>query len=100
MSLHNAEVRIETTNACNAACVMCPREKMDRLEGAMSMDLFRRIVSESKALGAERVLYGTDYPADMANHQNCREIPGMSRLEEKQQNQILIENVRKLYQIT
>ncbi len=53
-----------------------------------------------KTLGAERVLYGTDYPADMANHQNCREIPGMSRLEEKQQNQILIENVRKLYQIT
>ena len=30
MRLANPEVRIENTNACNARCVICPREKMTR----------------------------------------------------------------------
>lgn len=58
MKLTNPEVRIETTNICNAACVMCPREKMDRLEGVMDMALFKKIVDESKALGATNVFLG------------------------------------------
>ena len=53
-----------------------------------------------KTLGSERVLYGTDYPADMGYHQNCHEIPGLDRLEEKQKKEVLIENVSKLFQIT
>lgn len=58
MKLTNPEVRIETTNICNAACIMCPREKMDRLEGVMDMRLFKRIVDESKSLGATNVFLG------------------------------------------
>ena len=58
MKLTNPEVRIETTNICNATCIMCPREKMDRLEGIMDMDLFKRIVDECKALGATSVFLG------------------------------------------
>ena len=40
------EVRVENTNHCNASCVICPREKMTRPKGFMSLDLFRRIVDE------------------------------------------------------
>ena len=40
------EVRVENTNHCNASCVICPREKMTRPKGFMSIDLFRRIVDE------------------------------------------------------
>lgn len=58
MKLTNPEVRIETTNICNATCIMCPREKMDRLEGVMEMDLFKKIVDESKSLGASAVFLG------------------------------------------
>ncbi|MEC7641416.1 MAG: radical SAM/SPASM domain-containing protein [Nitrospinota bacterium] len=58
MKLTNPEVRIETTNICNATCIMCPREKMDRLEGIMDMDLFKRIVDECKDLGATSVFLG------------------------------------------
>lgn len=58
MKLLNPEVRIETTNICNATCIMCPREKMDRIEGVMDMDLFKKIVDESKALGAKAVFMG------------------------------------------
>jgi len=38
--LEHPEVRIETTNHCNAACVMCPREKMTRPKTTMSIDHF------------------------------------------------------------
>ncbi len=58
MKLTNPEVRIETTNICNASCIMCPREKMDRLEGVMDMKLFKKIVDESKSHGATNVFLG------------------------------------------
>ena len=58
MHLTNPEIRIETTNACNATCLMCPREKMDRLEGVMDMKLFKKIVKQGKAFGAKRVFLG------------------------------------------
>ena len=50
-----------------------------------------------KTLGAERVVYGTDYPADMGYHQPAREIPGLSRLSEADQDMILFGNAKKLY---
>ena len=50
-----------------------------------------------KTLGAERIVYGTDYPADMGNHQPAREIPGLSRLPEAEQEMILSANATKLY---
>jgi aminocarboxymuconate-semialdehyde decarboxylase len=50
-----------------------------------------------KTLGADRILYGTDYPANMGNHQPAREIPGLSRLSGKDQEKILFGNATKLY---
>ena len=58
MILTNPEIRIETTNACNATCVMCPREKMERPEGIMEMGLFQKIVLQCLELGAERIFLG------------------------------------------
>jgi aminocarboxymuconate-semialdehyde decarboxylase len=52
-----------------------------------------------KTLGADRVAYGTDYPADMANMQTAREIPGLSRLSEADQEKILFGNAKKLYRL-
>jgi len=39
-------VRIESTNACNADCAICPRRKMTRPVGFMNMDLYRRLIEE------------------------------------------------------
>jgi MoaA/NifB/PqqE/SkfB family radical SAM enzyme len=41
---------IETTNFCNAKCIMCPHEKMNREKGYMSWKLFKKIIKECKAL--------------------------------------------------
>ncbi len=44
-----AVVRIETTNACNARCVICPHQKMNRPIRQMDDALFGRIVDECAA---------------------------------------------------
>ncbi len=44
-------IQIEATNLCNARCVFCPRDRMERKQGVMDMALFRRIVDQSAALG-------------------------------------------------
>lgn len=41
-----AVVRIETTNACNARCVICPHRHMNRPVAQMDDALFRRIIDE------------------------------------------------------
>jgi MoaA/NifB/PqqE/SkfB family radical SAM enzyme len=46
---------IETTNACNAHCIMCPREKMTRPIGLMKQELFERIADEASGLGVKRI---------------------------------------------
>jgi hypothetical protein len=43
-------VQIESTNLCNAKCVFCPRDLMERQQGIMDMALFRKIVDEAAAL--------------------------------------------------
>ena len=48
-------VQIESTNICNAKCVFCPRDEMHRLQGVMSVDLFRKIVDECIELGITHV---------------------------------------------
>ncbi|MBI1872576.1 MAG: radical SAM protein [Acidobacteria bacterium] len=48
-------VQIEGTNICNAKCVFCPRDDMDRKQGVMDMALFRKIVDECAALGIRHV---------------------------------------------
>lgn len=39
-------INLETTNGCNASCIMCPHEDMQRAVGTMSMELFQSIVDE------------------------------------------------------
>jgi radical SAM protein with 4Fe4S-binding SPASM domain len=48
-------VQIESTNLCNAKCVFCPRDEMERRQGVMSMDLFRKVVDECASLGITHV---------------------------------------------
>jgi sulfatase maturation enzyme AslB (radical SAM superfamily) len=44
-------VQIESTNICNAKCVFCPRDDMERKQGVMSWELFTKIVDECVSLG-------------------------------------------------
>ena len=53
----------------------------------------------AKTLGAERILYGTDYPADMGYHQPARDIPGLNRLSEAEQEMILTTNAKRVYRL-
>jgi MoaA/NifB/PqqE/SkfB family radical SAM enzyme len=48
-------VQIESTNICNAKCVFCPRDEMQRRQGIMSTELFRKIVDECADLGITHV---------------------------------------------
>ena len=48
-------VQIESTNICNAKCVFCPRDDMERKQGIMDMALFTKIVDECVALGIGHV---------------------------------------------
>ncbi|MCC7008737.1 MAG: radical SAM protein [Acidobacteria bacterium] len=48
-------VQIESTNLCNAKCVFCPRDEMERRQGVMKMDLFEKVVDECAALGITHV---------------------------------------------
>jgi hypothetical protein len=48
-------VQIESTNLCNAKCVFCPRDDMERRQGVMSMDLFQKVVDECATLGITHV---------------------------------------------
>jgi radical SAM protein with 4Fe4S-binding SPASM domain len=48
-------VQIESTNLCNAKCVFCPRDEMDRRQGVMAMDLYRKIIDECAELGITHV---------------------------------------------
>lgn len=45
----------ESTNACNADCVMCPRGSMTRPVGFMDMELYRRLVAEAARIGIEEI---------------------------------------------
>ncbi len=44
-------LRIELTNRCNLACIMCPITEMERKLGNMEMELFRKIVADAAANG-------------------------------------------------
>lgn len=48
-------VQIESTNICNAKCVFCPRDDMDRQQGVMDMALFQKVADECAALGIGHV---------------------------------------------
>lgn len=55
MKLINPEVRIETTNRCNANCICCSRDKMTRTQATMPLDHFKNLVDQSKKLHAKLV---------------------------------------------
>ncbi len=48
-------LQVEATNLCNARCVFCPRDRMERKLGVMDVALFRKIVDEAVALGIGHV---------------------------------------------
>jgi MoaA/NifB/PqqE/SkfB family radical SAM enzyme len=48
-------VQIESTNICNAKCVFCPRDEMERKQGVMAWDLFAKITDECASLGIGHV---------------------------------------------
>ena len=61
--LINTEVRIETTNRCQARCTMCARDSMTRPLVDMAYKDFTDIVDQAKALGAETIsLFGFGEP--------------------------------------
>ena len=55
MKLINTEIRFEVTNRCNARCIMCPREKMKRPQGVLDPDLYKKVLDEAIAAGADKV---------------------------------------------
>lgn len=57
-TLQNRELRIETTNLCNARCIMCPREKMTRPQGTLDMKLYKCVIDEAHELGVSIVSLG------------------------------------------
>jgi sulfatase maturation enzyme AslB (radical SAM superfamily) len=48
-------VRLETTNACNARCIICPHRDMRRPVVAMDHDLYTRLIDECAAAGCREV---------------------------------------------
>ena len=49
--LISREIRIENTNACNAACIMCPREQMTRRIEIMCYGMFCNLIQQAKKMG-------------------------------------------------
>ena len=43
-------VYIETTNLCNAKCIMCPHEKLNRQPAIMTDDIFDKAIDECKKM--------------------------------------------------
>src|SRR5262249_19229652 len=56
--LQHPEVRYETTDHCNATCIMCPRDlhKNGREHGVMDLELFKKSIDEVVPLGARRIV--------------------------------------------
>jgi len=43
------DVAIETVAFCNLRCIMCPQKNLARERGAMSFELFKKIINEVAA---------------------------------------------------
>jgi radical SAM protein with 4Fe4S-binding SPASM domain len=48
-------VSIENTNACNARCSICPREKLTRKIQSMDMDTYGKLLNDSVRAGARKL---------------------------------------------
>lgn len=63
MQLINPEVRIETTNFCNAKCTICPRKSFTRKQMTMDDIHFAKLVNEADSLGAKTIsIFGYGEP--------------------------------------
>jgi radical SAM protein with 4Fe4S-binding SPASM domain len=61
--LINPEIRIETTNACQGRCIICPREQMTRPVTTMCWGHFVSIIDQADRIGAKAVsLFGFGEP--------------------------------------
>ncbi len=49
-------ISIETFNLCNLKCIMCPYKDMTRSKTTMSMDLFKKVVMDTKKMGIKTVI--------------------------------------------
>ena len=45
------KINFESSTACNAKCIFCPRFDMKRVKGQMSDELFHKIIKDGKAMG-------------------------------------------------
>ena len=50
-----AVVRLETTNACNARCIICPHREMQRPITTMDDGLYARLIDQCAAAGCREV---------------------------------------------
>lgn len=48
-------IYVETTNRCNAKCIMCPHIKMQRKKGVMSQQLFEKTIDSIKEFNLNQV---------------------------------------------
>jgi MoaA/NifB/PqqE/SkfB family radical SAM enzyme len=48
-------LNLELTAACDARCIHCPRQEMDRAQLPMPFDLFKRIVDQAAKLGVREI---------------------------------------------
>jgi len=55
MELKNKQIIIETTNICDAHCVICPREKFKQKPQSMDMGLFKKIIDDASQYDLESV---------------------------------------------
>ena len=53
--LKNTEIEIELTTKCAYNCTICPREKMTRNVGGMSMELYKKIIDEGVQRGLKNL---------------------------------------------
>ena len=56
--LKHPEVRYEVTDHCNAACIMCPRDKHEkgREHGIMDLELYKKSIDEVVKLGCRKIV--------------------------------------------
>ncbi|MFX1449968.1 MAG: radical SAM/SPASM domain-containing protein [Promethearchaeota archaeon] len=53
VNANNLRVIIEPNNICNLRCIVCPYQKMTRKKETMPLDLFKKIIDQSVALGCK-----------------------------------------------
>ncbi len=51
MNIYNPEIRIETTNLCNASCTICAHSSMTRKKTTMQFAHFLNIINQAKQMG-------------------------------------------------